>query len=168
METKCSRLVKLDFDNDNIFFPVHHPTASHWSLVRLQWSGECWNVYYIDSAFDQQVGDVYCNAIIRMVQAYLSIYRQVLAEKAQSKGGKRVIIGRDQAKMKKRASASFNRILLSTSKQVDAFNCGCFMMHTIENVLANRVEWATFPNSTDYFAAYRRRLLLTMFTFDGE
>ena len=168
METKCSRLVKIDFDNDNIFFPVHHPAASHWSLVRLHWSGQCWNVYYVDSAFDQHVGDVYCNAIIQMVQAYLSTYRQVFADKAQTKGGKRVVIGRDQADMKKRASASFNRILLSTSKQVDAYNCGCFMMHTIESVLSNSVEWAMFPNSTDYFAAYRRRLLLTMFTFDGE
>jgi hypothetical protein len=125
-------------------------------------------VYYVDSAFDQHVGDVYCNAIISMVQAYLSTYRQLLADKAQAKGGKRVVIRRDQAIMKKRATASFNRIQLSTSKQVDGFNCGCFMMHTIENVLANRVEWVTFPDSTEYFAAYRRRLLLTLFTFDGE
>ena len=168
MEAKCSRLVQIDFDNDNIVFPVHHPAALHWSLVRQHWSGDCWKVYYVDSAFDQDVGDMYCNAIVCMVQAYLSTYRQLFAEKALAKGGKRVVIGRDQGNMKKRASASYNRIVISTSKQVDVFNCGCFMMHTIESVLANRDECATFPHTTEYFEAYRRRLLSTLFTFDGQ
>ena len=168
MEIKCSRLLQIDFDNDNIFFPVHHPTASHWSLVRLHWTSACWDVYYVDSYFDQDVGDKYCDAVVTMVQAYLTTFRQVYADKAQIRGGKRVVVGRDQANMRKRATATFNRVVLTTSKQKDLFNCGCFMLHTIESVLANRRDWASFPESTEYFAAYRRRLLLTLFTFDGE
>jgi len=168
IESKCSRLKMVDFDNDNIFFPIHHKKLEHWSLVRLHWSGECWEVYYIDSLFSQEIGNMYCDAIVDMVKAYLTTYRQKFADAAVLKGGKRrVILGRDSAKNSDRASARFQRFELPTTVQTDGYNCGCFMLHHIESVLNRLTNWTVFPNSQEYFAAYRRRLLLMLWTFDG-
>ena len=168
IESKCSRLKMVDFDNDNIFFPIHHKELEHWSLVRLHWSGECWEVYYIDSLFSQETGNKYCDAIVEMVQSYLTIYRQKFADAAVLKRGKRlVMVGRDSAKNSGRASARFERHELSSTCQTDGYNCGCYMLHHIESVLNRQTNWTVFPNSQEYFAAYRRRLLLMLWTFDG-
>ena len=168
MEFKCSKLTSIDFDNDNIYFPIHHGKIAHWSLIRLKWTGEVWEVYYVDSLFAQDAGDIFCDAVTDMVKAYLTTYRKRMAEAAHARGRKRVKFSRDHGLNAKRASAAFVRVPMPSVKQKDLFNCGCFMLHNIECAIINQPDWTSFPSSTEYFAAYRRRMLLTLMTFDGE
>jgi hypothetical protein len=125
-------------------------------------------VYYVDSLLSQNAGNIFCDAVTDMVKAYLTTYRKRLADAAHLKGRKRVKFSRDQGMNAKRAAAPFVRIILSSAKQKDLFNCGCFMLHNIECGISDQPDWTLFPSSIDYFAAYRRRLLLTLMTFDGE
>ena len=125
-------------------------------------------MYYVDSLFAQDAGDIFCDAVTDMVKAYLTTYRKRMAEAAHARGRKRVKFSRDHGLNAKRASAAFVRVPMPTVKQKDLFNCGCFMLHNIECAIINQPDWTSFPSSTEYFAAYRRRMLLTLMTFDGE
>jgi Ulp1 family protease len=168
MESKCSKLTSIDFDNDNVYFPIHHGKLAHWSLIRLKWTGEVWEVYYVDSLLCQDAGNIFCDAVTDMVKAHLMTYRTRFADAAHISGRKRVKFSRDNGMNAKRASASFVRVIVASEKQKDLFNCGCFMLHNIECAIINKPDWTSFPSSTVYFAAYRRRMLLTIMTFDGE
>ena len=121
MEFKCSKLTSIDFDNDNIYFPIHHGKIAHWSLIRLKWTGEVWEVYYVDSLFAQDAGDIFCDAVTDMVKAYLTTYRKRMAEAAHARGRKRVKFSRDHGLNAKRASAAFVRVPMPSVKQKDLF-----------------------------------------------
>ena len=165
---KTRFLMTVDFNNNDVLFPVHHGNViKHWSLIHLHWTGDVWQVIYVDSAFDQSAGDRFCNALLDVIGVYLTKNRQLFLVANVARKYKRVMFARDAAVMALKSSADFVRVLVQNNKQSDGFNCGCFMLHYIECV-ANKVSNPGIcAVSTTYFRSYRKRLLMIMFCWDG-
>ena len=99
--------------------------------------------------------------MINAMKAYFGGYRDHLM---QSNRYRNVMFAPiiDETKLGSKCSATYVRKVIPKNSQTDDYNCGCFVLHTIECVVNEVPEWTSFPSSADYMGKYRRRILLSL------
>ena len=172
LEEQCQNLRTADFNNDTLFFPVHLVTFQHWALIRMDWDGRQWNVEYLDSIREDtnqlsSRGDNFVQGVILVLQAYFTLYRdKMLLDRTKSRRWPtpRIV---DHQSFKKKSVAPFTRIPFPAQNyQLDDYNCGCFVLHSIESALGNAQRNQEFPQHEDYMEMYRQRILLSLLKHD--
>jgi len=157
-----------DFNNDTLFFPVHHANIEHWALIRFDWDGLKWVVQYIDSLSEDDSssssrGDRFVTAVQEVLKSYFTRFRDDIA--LDTRSSRRFPTPRilDQKKFHLKRQASFHRNhTTSTHRQVDSFNCGCFLLHYVECALGNVDVDVEMPRTSSYMEFYRQRILLSL------
>ena len=108
-------------------------------------------------------GDRFVTAVQEVLKSYFTKYRDEMALDARSSRQFPTPRILDQKKFNLKRQASFHRNHTpSTHRQVDSFNCGCFVLHYVECAQGNVDNNFEMPRTSSYMEFYRQRILLSL------